>query len=67
MGFSGSIINQSYILPYLEHPLIQYCIFQENIEWQKEILLLLSNINEQFHKHNDGFELEILIHLLQYF
>ena len=63
-SFSGSIINNKYVEPYVENSAIQYCTFKQEINWQKEIIILLKQIYFEYIKDASN-QLTILISLQQ--
>lgn len=64
-SFIGSIINTKYIEPYTDNPSIEYCILRNSIGWQKQILEKLTFAYKFYYEHDNGFELELLILLLE--
>ncbi|MGX4600014.1 AraC family transcriptional regulator [Faecalimicrobium sp. JNUCC 81] len=63
-GFTGSIINIKYVRPYVGNSMVKYCILKSDTKWKSDILKDLLEIHKEYTKKNSGFELQILISLL---
>ena len=63
-GFAGNIINIKYIRPYLDNPMIKYCVFDNKTDWKSSVLKELEEIYNEYNEENIGFELKILMLLL---
>lgn len=64
-SFTGSAINNLYIQPYIIKPEIQYCVFKNLSAWQEKVLQNLASIYQVYHQREVGYELRIVILLLE--
>ncbi|MHC1719917.1 MAG: helix-turn-helix domain-containing protein [Clostridiaceae bacterium] len=64
-SFIGSVINTKYINPYTDNSTIQYCVLKNHIDWQSIILRNLLMIYKEYSNKVTGFELQILILMLE--
>lgn len=63
-GFYGNIINMKYVIPYLGNENLRYCILKNDTNWQRDILKHLMKIYNEYTSKNIGYELQIIILLL---
>ncbi|MCD7892865.1 MAG: AraC family transcriptional regulator [Erysipelotrichaceae bacterium] len=61
-SFPGSLINDKYVQPYVTNTDIEYCLLDNNIDWQKNILDYLLMIYQEYDKNN---EFRIWVYLIQ--
>lgn len=61
-GFSGSIMQTKYVLPYLKDRNFSYCVLRRDVLWQSEMLDLILAVSQEFHRENAD-EMQIFIWL----
>lgn len=58
-AYSGSLINNQYIKPYVKNNKVDYCVLKRDVSWQEEILCLLEVIYSLYLKENQELEIHI--------
>lgn len=63
-GTPGNVIEQRLIRPFVQNSAFTHCIFSPETTSEKQILLLLSKVHSLYTEGEYGYELDILISLL---
>lgn len=61
-GFSGSIMESQYVVPYLKKPGFTHCLLSPDVDWQKQILDHLLSVSASFHSRQPD-QMQIAIQL----
>lgn len=63
--FRGSVVEQKYLLPYVNHPNFQFIRFEPETPWQEHILTLLRFLFHSCQEKEFGYELVFYSLLMQ--
>ncbi|GAA6391642.1 MAG: AraC family transcriptional regulator [Megasphaera sp.] len=62
-GFTGSIIEQQYLLPFLSDAAFSHCVLRQQVDWQKAVLDEIRWIYKWNEEQPLAYEVEIFAHL----